>query len=929
MSVFRFLGAGALYLTLQYSAIAQSSSDYYEQALTAYDSGKMDTAFIHLKNALQENATHLPSRLLLGKIYFENGIFSEAEHELKLALEAGADINLVLPKLGNALLLQDKVDELLALERYFHKLDRYGQFEWHLLQGQAFLRQEKHDFAEQEFKLALTKARNDVRALNTLASYYLDNENIHRALELTESSLELDQNNSKTLLIRAKAFQLQANYQQSHTLLQQAYEAAPEDPLILRALSLSFIRLGDVEQGIKLNEELLALAPYDPAALLVKANHLQNQGKNEEAEVILAELSSNLSLVSDSADGKQNLLLGISASMQDNQQAAIDAYEAYLEKKPDDTYAISLLVNQYLSTGDKNKAIDVLQRRYRPVYKNLGLGTQLVSLLLAEGNPFKAGQVIRELERNFSNQPILIRLQAQVYSATDQHQLALQSLETIAPDLRDNAYWQHKAKSHLILGQTEAAKSIVAKLVDGGDLAGSANFLNLRAAVAMATNELDQAQQLSERALAIDANNTDSKYNLASIKMLQGQFEDAEVGFQKILEQAPEHQMALTRLVDLAIRQGNWQTAQSRIDTLLNYYPEDIFASEMQTQLYIQTNQWNQALKQLVALRQLDGLNPKYLLQQAAVFSALDNAEDAQQNYQILYELWIDDASLLQRLAQAQIDAQAWQSAQQTLTRILALEPDQPWAAIQQARAALVEQDLTRANNLITKLTDKFGDIAEVTLLKGDLALALNDISQASDWYQATLKKDPRRHVALIKLYQLSKQGKIEREFFDTANELLAQQNQPVWVRKLLADGYMNAGDLGLAEFHYKKLMGTEQFSRSAAIMNNLANIYAKDNLTAALEAGLLAIEYSEGKSAAIHDTVGWIYARQQKFNEALSHLREAAVLDANNAEINYHLGFVLHKLGRKEEAIRQLRMATMSDDYAEFDEAKALLNSL
>jgi hypothetical protein len=41
----------------------------YEKALQSYHAEKFEETYIHLKNAIQFNPSHLPSQLLLGKVY--------------------------------------------------------------------------------------------------------------------------------------------------------------------------------------------------------------------------------------------------------------------------------------------------------------------------------------------------------------------------------------------------------------------------------------------------------------------------------------------------------------------------------------------------------------------------------------------------------------------------------------------------------------------------------------------------------------------------------------------------------------------------------------------------------------------------------------------------------------------------------------------
>ncbi|MFC6439187.1 XrtA/PEP-CTERM system TPR-repeat protein PrsT [Bowmanella sp. JS7-9] len=927
MSVFRLRALCAL-LIIPFCTLAQSVNQYYEQALSAYDGQKPDTAFIHLKNALRDDPKHLPSRLLLGKIYFEHGIFSESEHELTIALQAGADINLVLPTLGNSLLLQKKSSELLKYDQYYNQLDRFGQFEWHMLAGQAYLQQDKPESAEHEFQKALAKAANDTRALNTLASHYIDQAQHLKATSLLEKSIQLDPQNKKTLLIQAKVQRLNNNRDEEFRLLKAAEALDGNDPIILRELVANLLNRGNIEQAIDLNETILSQSPNDPTAILIKAQWLKGQGKDKEANTLLEALANNLSLF-DGSGGNVELVTGMTADMLKNEEAAVKSFRAHLVNHPDDVETITLLTQQYLRGGNFNKAIDVLQQHSRAVYRDLPLGIQLVNLLLQEKNPFKASQVVSELKQHFPADPRLTLLQGRIFASTNQPEIAIATLLQTPPDKRNLRFNILLAKLYLKIGKLAESEKIVNDIPAPENDSDKVLWLNLLASQATAQKQFSNAKKFASDALIIANGNLESRYLFANAAMLAGEMQIAEQQFKAMLADYPNHIPSALALAKLMLNKGDVDQAQSYLTKLLSYSPDDTAGRELQLALYMHTNQWLLAEKLVAELRKTDGLEPRYLLNQAVVFQALQQQEKAATNYQVLFEQWLNDKDGLNTLLAAQINAQAWSSAISTLKRLLILQPNDTRLQVTLARANFATGDLKQANAILSTL-EKSSEVApQVDLLKADIALQAKDIDTATALYRRALKLDPTLHIALVQLYQLAKDHKQEQSFFESANHLLNTSSQPVWVRKLLADAYMNANDLGMAEFHYKKLLGTEAFKQSPVILNNLANIYMKDDLDIALQTAKLALDGSKGKSASIQDTVGWILALQGKYDEALGYLREASVLDANNPEINYHLGYTLHKLGRRDDATRQLKIATMQENYSGYNDALQLLKSI
>ena len=77
-------------------------------------------------------------------------------------------------------------------------------------------------------------------------------------------------------------------------------------------------------------------------------------------------------------------------------------------------------------------------------------------------------------------------------------------------------------------------------------------------------------------------------------------------------------------------------------------------------------------------------------------------------------------------------------------------------------------------------------------------------------------------------------------------------------------------------------------------------------------------------------DTLGWVFFKQGKFEEALPLLRDARLRAPGNAEIRYHLARVLTATGRKSEAKRELQEALrLATKFEGADDARALLQSL
>ena len=91
-----------------------TDQEYVQRAKEFQAQGKLESAVIELKNALQKNPKNSEARLLLGKVYISQGMGEPAENELKKAKELGMDPEALKVPMGQALLLQGLYPRVLA-----------------------------------------------------------------------------------------------------------------------------------------------------------------------------------------------------------------------------------------------------------------------------------------------------------------------------------------------------------------------------------------------------------------------------------------------------------------------------------------------------------------------------------------------------------------------------------------------------------------------------------------------------------------------------------------------------------------------------------------------------------------------------------------------------------------------------------------------
>ncbi|MDZ7785423.1 MAG: tetratricopeptide repeat protein [Halioglobus sp.] len=245
-------------------------------------------------------------------------------------------------------------------------------------------------------------------------------------------------------------------------------------------------------------------------------------------------------------------------------------------------------------------------------------------------------------------------------------------------------------------------------------------------------------------------------------------------------------------------------------------------------------------------------------------------------------------------------------------------------------RLDIAQGNYDKAAGRLDALRDSVGQDAELSFLHGEIALARGEKTQAQAQFMQAFELDPDHTAAVARLYELSLEGVGDEAFTDALETQLRESSLSAWKVRLLADSHLIQGNPQRARRYYESLLEHPELGRDPAVLNNLANIYAENDLDKALKTAMQALEGDGGESPALLDTVGWILTQQGREEEALPYLRKAHALNSTDPEIRYHTGVALLALGRDKEAAAELRAAVANG--AGFDgraQAQQLLDSL
>jgi tetratricopeptide (TPR) repeat protein len=197
-------------------------------------------------------------------------------------------------------------------------------------------------------------------------------------------------------------------------------------------------------------------------------------------------------------------------------------------------------------------------------------------------------------------------------------------------------------------------------------------------------------------------------------------------------------------------------------------------------------------------------------------------------------------------------------------------------------------------------------------LLLGQMAEFLKRYEEALDWYRGVPGGD-QRWVARLRAANVLHELKRETEAFKALHDIQADASAPENAR---GDAYILEADL-LGK--NKNAAGElEAFARGlAAFPDNPDILYARalawerrDDIARA-EADFRKILVVDPESTAALNALGYTLAdRTTRYQEALELIDRARTAEPDNAAIIDSYGWVLYRLGRKDEALEELRRA-------------------
>lgn len=919
-----------LLIALSHNLVIANSLSNYEKALSAYQIKKYDEAFIHLKNSLQQDPNNLAAKILMGQLLLIEGYLSAAETEFFEALQQGADLNLIAEPLGNALLFQNKYLDILDLD-FEEKLVNEQKVKWLMVRASACIRLNKLDCAEKAYRDNLINDENHLQSINGLASIALFQKNYAIAEGFIDKAMNITSEDATTWRQKGLLAKAKGNLDVAIDYMQQALTFKSDDPVTLRNLADLYLESNDLDSARLFINDVIEKTPDDPLAILLsswlesKEKSKPIDGKNlERLNEILAALGPDVI----AAQPELLYISGLTAFFDGKLEQATRDFSNYLSKNPNDMQAVILLSRTYMATQQTKKALLLLEEHQGKLIENLDSALLLGELFINSNRSFKAQSLVDELEQVYGDEPKLQLFKIKLMMVRGKQQEALAILDANLDKNLDNPTFLFTYSMLQLQGNKKdkalkSANALIALFPD------EANFLNLKAGILVRLNRLNEAQELIEKALKNDPTLFPAKFNLASIYSRKRNYERSNQLIEELLVLSPKHLQVLTLKAHNLSMNGGLESAIDIYNEIILLNSSDTYAKSQLSQIYYRMGDYDKALYHIDRLLIDNFTNAEFQLQKAQVL--LKQEKTAELTELLLKVSVFDDLSIesLILLSNLQRSIKNIEGAIVSLSKAEKLSPKNSFISLDKAKLFIETEQLEKASKVITRLEPSEAQNANFWLVKALYANKAKSETNTVKYLQKALTLDPNFHQPLVLLYEMSLRNRQFEIFVNNANKLIEANPNNVFAKNLLAQFYFIQQDFVKASTLYKELLSAKVQINKAEIYNKLAIMNLDDNLQQSKEYIQQAFALNE-TNARILDTYGWVLSLQGDYEEGLGLLRKAFARDSYNPEIRYHIGFSLIKLGRIEEAKRELSIAVDVDrPFYNRTKTQELLDSL
>ncbi|WP_200388090.1 tetratricopeptide repeat protein [Thiocapsa imhoffii] len=462
--------------------------------------GSLDEAIGVYRDAINANPQETELKLALVRFIAQNQSLEQAGLEAEALLAVNPQAHQV--RFARAEIQASQGDVSAARANYRTVMDQAGLtaagLEAHWRLAILELAQGNPDEAWTLAETVLNEDSNNEQALLIRASLALQREQPDQVIADTRTVMRLDPTSLDAIRLLAQAHLQKEDFALAQDVLQNAITLAPTEPTSYLDLARVRVLSGDLNGALSVLDELLRQVPGS-----VEAQNAIAQIQLGQQDWTALESSSNRILEDNPEHPLGYYLRGLLLERQGDNENAIAAFEASIERAPDTIEPVLALTRVYASLGRFNAAERTIRQLLASSPNNITASTLLAEILVADERPEEAREIYQEVIRFSGQAPAGYLGLAQIQQRSDDIEGAIATLRRGADATERNDFLLFNLAVLLQQsGQDDDAAALYEEILassPGADVVANNLAMLLTASPDASRDQLERALDLASR----------------------------------------------------------------------------------------------------------------------------------------------------------------------------------------------------------------------------------------------------------------------------------------------------------------------------------------------------------------------------------------------------------------------------------------------
>ncbi|MBK8945840.1 MAG: tetratricopeptide repeat protein [Ignavibacteriae bacterium] len=464
-------------------------------------------------------------------------------------------------------------------------------------------------------------------------------------------------------------------------------------------------------------------------------------------------------------------------------------------------------------------------------------------------------------------------------------------------------------------------------------------YLTLLGTIYSFSRNIDSAKAVFEKIVVLDPQDVNARFNLAQLNEANQPLKSLEL-YKEILAITGPEWNVLLKIAELNDRLGQTDQTVKTVEELLELNPSSLELQKMLAESYIKTNQYEKALSTVNNSLEIfpDDINLIELKGNAYV--KMKEWDKGSEEYKKIltkpnipfeikmrigaafYAESLNDSSLLpiafNVLEQIDKDTADWQInafmgeicnkqkndslSQKFFRKAIELAPLNSDLRIRFGQILFENGEYSIAASEMEDAVKKFPNDFVINFILGLSLAQSSDHTGAIPYLKKAVEINPNDLNSTMSYSFSLHQAKQSDEALKYLERALRIDSKNIQALSLMGMIYENRDMFQKSDSIYDKTISID--STDILTLNNFAYSLAERGvqLEKALKMVKVAVEKDPENSSYL-DTIGWVYFKMNKFEDAKYYIEKAIEFDNKNATLLDHLGDVYYKLENKEKA--------------------------